>query len=587
MDDPKSTDRRDEDVDPFAPYREWVAEFDSWSEASEQKARARLATLSLRPRISVILPVYNPPVRFLERAIESVRRQVYPEWELCMADDASTNPEIRPLLEKMARRDDRIHLVVRDRNGHISHASNSALDLASGEFVALLDHDDELAPDALLEVVLEISRQPDAAIIFSDEDKIDESGSRYEAYFKPDWNPDLFNGQNMISHLGVYRRSWVERVGRFRPGFEGSQDWDLALRIVERIRPDQIRHIPRVLYHWRAISGSTAREMTEKNYALDAARRTLGEHLVRTGRQGELLPVPGGHWRIRYSMTSVPLVSLIIPTRDAGLLLEQCLESIREKTTYPRYEIVLVDHESKEEQARKVLAKAASEGHRIVPATGPFNFSALVNRGVAHARGDFVCLLNNDLSVITPDWLEEMVSHALRPGIGAVGAMHYYPDNTIQHSGVVLGVGGVASHAHKDFARGSEGMLNRARLVQNYSAVTGATLLVRRDLYLDAGGFDQDALAVAFGDVDFCLRLRQRGYRTIWTPFAEFTHHESATRGDDLRPERRDAFAREVAEMELRWGHLLYRDPAYNTNLTLRKDDFSLADSPRNGERFE
>jgi glycosyltransferase involved in cell wall biosynthesis len=587
LNDSDSTDRPTEDDDPFAPYRKWVAKYDSWTEAKEQKAIARLATLSLRPRISVILPVYNPPIRFLVRAIESVRHQVYPEWELCIADDASTDPEVRSLLGKTTRCDHRIHLVVRDRNGHISRASNSALDIASGEFIALLDHDDELAADALLEVALEISRHPGTAIVYSDEDKIDESGNRYEAYFKPDWNPDLFNGQNMISHLGVYRRSWVERVGRFRPGFEGSQDWDLALRIVERINSKQIRHIPRVLYHWRAISGSTAREMTEKHYAVDAARRTLGEHLVRTGRQGELIPVPGGHWRIRYSMTSIPLVSIIIPTRDAGLLLEQCLESIREKTTYPRYEIVLVDHESKENHARQVLANAASEGHRIVSAAGPFNFSALVNRGVAHATGDYVCLLNNDLTVITPEWLEELISHALRPGIGAVGAMHYYPDNTIQHSGVVLGVGGVASHAHKDFERGAEGMLNRARLVQNYSAVTGATLLIRRDLYLDVGGFDQEALAVAFSDVDFCLRLRQRGYRTVWTPFAEFIHHESATRGDDLRPGRREAFTREVAEMERRWGHLLYRDPAYNTNLTLRKDDFSLADAPRSGERFE
>jgi len=587
VDSAKSTDRRDEDDDPFAPYRNWVEKFDTWTEARRESAIAQLATLSQRPRISVILPVYNPPVQFLRQAIESVRSQVYPEWELCLADDASTDPEIRPLLEEIAASDDRIHLVVRDRNGHISQASNSALDLASGEFVALLDHDDELAENALLEVALEISKHPDAAIIFSDEDKIDESGRRYEAYFKPDWNPDLFNGQNMISHLGVFRRSWVERVGRFRPEFEGAQDWDLTLRIVERIRPDQIRHIPRVLYHWRAISGSTARELTEKNYVVDAARRTLGEHLVRTGRQGEVIPVPGGHWRIRYSMTSIPLVSLIIPTRDAGRLLEQCLESIRTKTTYPRYEIVLVDHESSEKHARQVLAQAASAGHRVVPAEGPFNFSTLVNRGVAHAAGDYVCLLNNDLSVITPDWLEELVSHAVRPGVGAVGAMHYYPDNTIQHSGVVLGVGGVASHAHKDFVRGSEGMLNRARLVQNYSAVTGATLLVRRDLYLDAGGFDEDALAVAFGDVDFCLRLKQRGYRTVWTPFAEFTHHESATRGDDLRPERREAFEGEVAEMEHRWGHILYRDPAYNINLTLRKDDFSLADSPRDGERFE
>ena len=582
-----STDRRYEDGDPFAPYRKWVAEFDSWTEAREKTATTRLAALDQRPKISVILPVYNPPVEFLTQAINSVRRQVYPEWELCIADDASTDPEIRPLLEDMAKRDDRIQVMFRARNGHISHASNSALEKASGEFVALLDHDDELSLDALLEVALEISQFPDAVIIFSDEDKIDEGGRRYEAYFKPDWNPDLFNGQNMISHLGVYRRSWVERIGRFRPGFEGSQDWDLALRIVERIRPDQIRHIPKVLYHWRAIFGSTAREMTEKHYVADAARRSLGEHLVRTGRQGELIPVPGGHWRIRYSLTSIPLVSLIIPTHNAGRLLEQCLESISKNTTYPRYEVVMIDHESVEDHARTVLARAKSSGHKIVPATGPFNFSRLVNLGVAQARGEYVCLLNNDLTVITSDWLEELVSHALRPGIGAVGAMHYYPNDTIQHSGVVLGVGGVASHAHKEFLRGSEGMLNRARLVQNYSAVTGATLLTRRDLYLDCGGFDEEALAVAFGDVDFCLRLRQRGYRTVWTPFAEFYHHESATRGDDLRPERRDAFAGEVAVMENRWGHLLYRDPAYNTNLTLRKDDFSLADSPRSGDRFE
>jgi len=579
--------RPDDHGDPFAPYRKWVAEFDTWNETRAKKAADRLGTLPQRPTISVILPVYNPPVAFLVRAIESVRRQIYPDWELCIADDASTDPTIRPLLEELARSDQRIHVVIRDRNGHISRASNSALDLATGEFVALLDHDDELAPDALLEVALEVSRHPDAAIIFSDEDKIDENGDRYEAYFKPDWNQDLFNGQNMISHLGVYRRCRVEQIGRFRPGFEGSQDWDLALRIVEQVRPHQIRHLPRVLYHWRAISGSTAREMNEKDYALDAARRTLGEHLVRTGRQGELLPVPGGHWRIRYSLTSHPLVSLVIPTRNAGRLLERCLESIRERTTYQRYEILLIDHESDEPRACEVLAKAKAEGHRVIPVSGPFNFSTLVNRGVARARGDFVCLLNNDLTVITPDWLEEMLRHALRPGIGAVGAMHYYPDDTIQHSGVVLGVGGVASHAHKNFKRGSEGMLNRARLVQNYSAVTGATLLVRRDLYLDVGGFDQEALAVAFGDVDFCLRLKQRGYRTVWTPFAEFTHHESATRGDDLRPERREAFAREVAAMEQRWGHLLYRDPAYNTNLTLRRDDFSLADAPRSGERFE
>ncbi|MEZ5276246.1 MAG: glycosyltransferase family 2 protein [Opitutaceae bacterium] len=574
-------------IDPFAPYRKWVVEHDEWSPKRQGDSLDQLAQMRDRPLISVLLPVYNPPTRFLEKAIDSVRNQVYPNWELCLADDASTDPAIRGVIEDRAAMDSRIHVVYRPRNGHISRASNSALDLANGSHVALLDHDDELAPDALLRVAGVIADHPETAVIYTDEDKIDEEGNRYEAYFKPDWNPDLFNGQNLISHLGVYRRDWVERVGRFRPGLEGSQDWDLALRIIERIHPEQIRHIDRVLYHWRAIMGSTALEMTEKTYALHAARRALGEHLARTGVQGELIPVPGGHWRTRYPLTSIPLVSLVIPTRNAGRLLEACLSSIREKTTYPEYEVVLVDHNSDEERALKILAEARAGCTRVVRMDGPFNFSALVNRGVAEARGELVCLLNNDITVITPDWLEEMVSHALRPGVGPVGAMLYYPDDTIQHAGVVLGVGGVASHAHKGFARGSEGMLNRARLVQNYSAVTGATLLVRRDLYQAVGGFDEVDLPVAFDDVDFCLRLRERGYRTVWTPFAEFIHHESASRGDDLRPDRVDAFAREVAVMEKRWGHLLYRDPAYNRNLTLRKDDFSLADFPRSGERFE
>ncbi len=587
MDTRQTTEPEPSPEDPFAPYRRWVAAHDGWTDERAHQARKQLARLTARPKISVILPVHNPPPHLLEKAIESVTRQIYPDWELCIADDASTDPAIRQTIDQRAADEPRIHTVFREENGHISRASNSALELASGTFIALLDHDDELAPDALLRVALEVDSHPDSVILYSDEDKLDEDGRRFEAYFKPDWNPDLFNAQNMISHLGVYRRDWVETVGRFRAGFEGSQDWDLAMRIVERIRPEQIRHLPGVLYHWRAIAGSTAREMTEKDYALGAARRVLAEHLARIGIQGELIPVPGGHWRIRYPLTSCPLVSLVIPTRNAGDILEACLESIRSLTTYPRYEIILVDHESDEPKALEILARARTTGHRIVPASGPFNFSALINLGVKHASGDCVCLLNNDLTVITPEWLEEMVSHALRPGVGPVGAMHYYPDDTIQHSGVVLGVGGVASHAHKGFTRGSEGMLNRARLVQNYSAVTGATLLIKRDLYLAVGGFDQEALPISFNDVDFCLRLNKRGFRTVWTPFAEFYHHESASRGDDLRPDRREAFAREVAEMERRWGHVLYRDPAYNTNLTLRKDDFSLADAPRDGERFE
>ena len=581
-------------------YEKWIEVYDQPSPEILRAQRERAERFSRRVLISVLMPVYNTPERWLRRAIESVREQSYPHWELCIADDASPQPQVRPLLEEYARQDPRIKVVFREKNGHISAASNSALDLATGEFVALLDHDDELAPHALFEVAALLEAKPATDYIYSDEDKIDEDGRRHEPYFKPDFLPDLFRSQNYTSHLTVYRTAVVKSAGGFRQGYEGSQDWDLALRVVERIDPARIRHIPKILYHWRAIPGSTALMLSEKNYPLEAARRALTDHFARTGQPVELLPVPGDHWRVKYPLPArPPLVSLIIPTRNGLRFLQRCVDSILEKTTYPNYEVLVVDNGSDDPATVAYLRTLADGTHprltprdsqsprqhlaRVLRYDAPFNYSAINNFAVKQAAGELVGLLNNDLEVIEPAWLDEMAAQALRPEIGCVGAMLYYPNDTIQHAGAVIGVGGVAGHAFRDFPRGTEGKFNRARLVQNYSAVTAACLVIRKAVYEQVGGLDEKELAVAFNDIDFCLKVQAAGYRNLWTPFAELYHHESATRGTDNTPEKEDRFRREVETMLLRWGPALTADPAYNPNLTLELNDFSLAAPPRTG----
>ncbi|MBS4095582.1 MAG: glycosyltransferase [Sulfuricella sp.] len=574
------------------------ASYAAWREANKAAWAGHLAALhrssldwSVRPRISVVMPVYDAPEQWLRRAIESVLAQSWAHWELCIADDCSPSPHVRTVLEEYRNRDARIKVVYRATNGHISAASNSALALAEGEYVALLDHDDELEPDALLWVAAEINQYPDAALIYSDEDKVDEQGEFSDPYFKPDWNPDLLLSQNYICHLAVYRHSLVQEVGGFREAFEGSQDYDLALRCVERIESRQIRHIPHALYHWRAIPGSTAQaEAGEaKPYAVTAGQRALEEHFQRLGVAAAVSESPEapGNYRVRYALPEQkPLVSIIIPTRNGVELLRQCVESIRAKTSYAPYEILIVDNGSDDPAAlayfRELEERSAA---RVLRDDGPFNYPAINNRAVAAASGSVVALLNNDIEVITPDWLEEMVSHALRPEIGAVGARLWYPDDTLQHGGVIL-VGGVAGHAHKYLPRGSMGYSRRAVLIQDFSAVTAACLVVRKSVYEEIGGLDE-VLAVAFNDVDFCLRLQAKGYRNLWTPYAELYHHESATRGFEDTPEKRARFAREVSRMKLMWGRLLVNDPAYNPNLTLDREDFSLAVPPRGPEQSD
>ncbi len=518
-----------------------------------------------------------------------MRAQLYPHWELCIADDASHEPHVRRVLEEFAQRDARIRVTFRGENGHISASSNSALDLATGEFAALLDHDDELAPRALADVVLALSRQPGLEFIYSDEDKIDELGRRHDPYFKPDWNPDLLLGQNYTCHLSVFRTARVRAVGGFRAGYEGSQDWDLTLRVTAGLTPAQVHHLPRVLYHWRAIPGSTALVIDQKSdYPFIAAKKALADHLARLQVGGELLPVKGHHWRIRHPLPSpAPKVSIIIPTRNSADLLRLCVGSILAKTTYPDFEILVVNNRSDDPATLAYLEELRQLGHRVVEFDAPFNYSALNNLAVRAAGGSVLAFLNNDLEVITGEWLDEMVSQALRPGIGAVGAMLYYPDDTVQHAGVVLGLtgpagrDGVAGHAFKDAKRGSEGQRNRLRLAQNYSAVTAACLVIRRATFEQVGGFNEPDLPVAFNDIDLCLRVQAAGFRNLWTPFAELYHHESASRGAEDTPEKLERFAREAAYMRRVWGALLDRDPAYNPNLSLKVEDFSLAFPPR------
>jgi glycosyltransferase involved in cell wall biosynthesis len=581
-----------EDYDPereeFGDYARWIRKYDCLTQRDRQAIQRHIAQFEQQPTISVLLPVYNSTLSWLRRAIDSVRKQLYPHWELCIVDDASTQPEIWPLLEKYARRDPRIKILRRAQNGHISAASNDALSLASGAYIALLDHDDELAPTALYFVALELNSRSDLQLLYSDEDKLDQQGRRCDPYFKPDWNPDLFTSQNYLSHLSVYCTALVREVGGFRPGFEGSQDYDLTLRCIERIDPLQIRHIPRVLYHWRTAEKSTATFAAAKPYAQAAAIRAMQEHLDRLGIAGAVVPHYGDYLRVRFPLPAdLPLVSIIIPTRDQVSLLRQCLQSIFDKTDYPNYEIIVLDNESSDSATLDYLLSLGKTGRvRVHRVEGPFNYSKLNNTGARLARGAFIALLNNDLEVINRDWLSEMVSHGVRPEIGAVGARLWYPDKTMQHGGVILGAGGIASHAHAGL-RNEHGYFARAHLTQNFSAVTAACILIKKNLYLELGGFDEVNLLVAFNDVDFCLRLAEKGLRVLWTPHAELFHHESASRGfeDTIGKQRR--FLAEVRYMEDKWQEILLADPAYNPNLSLGEKLFTLAFPPRVAKPWE
>jgi GT2 family glycosyltransferase len=561
-------------------YADWVHRFDTLSPIDIRRHHAEAAAFRLQPTISIVMPVFDPDPAILDAAIRSVRDQSYTRWELCIADDASSNPAIADVLGSHANAEPRIKLRFRDARDNISAASNTALEMANGDYVALFKHDDLLPPLALHWVVESLNRNPDAQILYSDEDKVDEQGRRFDPYFKSDFNHVLLLAQNMISRFGVYRRDLVESVGRFRGGFEGAQDYDLALRCVATVPRNAIVHIPRVLYHWRAIAGSTALSPTEKADAANAAQRAVTEHVRGFDSGATVEPAPESpiHLRVRHSLPSpAPLTSIVICTRDQEPLLRTAIESIRSKTTYPNYEIVVLDNGSRCPATLDYLSAISAEsGITVVRDDSPFNYSRLNNTAVTRAGGAVLCLLNDDIEVLTPEWLEEMVSFAVLPDVGAVGAKLWYPDGTLQHGGVIIGPGGVAGHAHLRLAKGNAGYCSRAVLQQELSAVTGACLVLRRDVFEAVGGLDEQ-LAVAFNDVDLCLRIRAAGYRNIWTPFAELLHHESASRGYEDNPEKLARLEREKRFMQERWGATLDTDPYYNPNLSTLAGDYTLA----------
>ncbi|MCJ2086073.1 glycosyltransferase family 2 protein [Methylobacterium sp. E-005] len=529
---------------------------------------AEIAAWAEPPLISVLMPVHDPDPKVLRAALASLRAQLYPHWELCVVDDASTRPAIPRILARAAEADPRIRVLTRPENGHIARATNDALGLARGVACAFMDHDDALSADALYEVARALRRDPDLVLIYSDEDKIDGRGRRFDPHFKAGFDRELLYAQNYINHLTVVRTESLRALGGLRPGFEGSQDHDLLLRLTDGLDPARIRHIPRVLYHWRAALGSGT--FSDRSLArAEAARlRALEEVVAPWG--GRAQPGPNGFNRlIRPLPEPPPRVSAIIPTRDRAEILSVTLDGLLTATDYPDIEAVILDNDSREPETAALFARYRDDPRvRIVTVPGAFNFSDLSNRGAAAATGSILLFLNNDIEVLEPDWLTEMVRHAVRPEIGAVGAKLLYPDRTIQHGGIVLGIGGVAGHSHLGVPDADPGYFCRMVMAHEVSAVTGACLAMRADVFAEVGGFDAIALKVAFNDVDLCLKIRRAGYRIVWTPFARLIHHESKSRGAEDTPEKQKRFEGEVLTMLDRWGPELRADPYYNINLS-------------------
>lgn len=568
-------------------YQRWLANHDVLRAEDRSAITAEVAGWEDPPLLSVVMPAYVTQPAMLRAAIASVRAQLYPVWQLCIADDASPGEEVGKMLAAIAAEEPRIRWMRRGTNGNLSAASNSAFALATGAWVVLMDHDDLLHETSLYRVAREICAHSDAAVVYSDEDKIDGNGHRSDPYFKPDFDPELFMAQNIVSHLACYRRDLVARIGGFREGFEGGQDHDLALRAVAAVAPAAIRHIPAVLYHWRQASGAQSLSESQLERCVSASRRAVEDVLAAEGRGAAVVPNPltsAYHRIVQQLPDHPPLVSVIVPTRDRAELLGACLDGVLRRTAYSELEVIVVDNGSTEGSTLALFDRLAADPRvRILPVPGSFNYSRLNNIAAAEARGEVLMLLNNDTEVIDPDWMCEMVAQALRPAIGAVGAKLLYPDDRVQHAGVLLGlgaVGNVAAHVYQLAARCDPGAFGQLAMLRSASAVTAACLAVRRALYLEVGGLDEN-LKVAFNDVDFCLRLSEAGYRNVWTPFAVLYHRESASRGDDLSGEKAERFKTEMDYMRRRWGTALESDPYWNPNLSLATGQRDLAQPPR------
>ncbi|MBP2294263.1 glycosyltransferase family 2 protein [Azospirillum rugosum] len=554
---------------------DYAAYFDEhYADTATRRLRlsARAAGLDRRPLFSVVMPVCDPPLWMLAEAIESVRAQAYGHWELCIADDASRDDAVRLLIRQEAARDPRIRAVFSGTRGGVSANTNRALSLASGDHVAFLDHDDRLAPDALLVMAEELARAP-VPVLYSDEDRIAPDGRHVAPAFKPGFDPELLSSLNYVCHLLVAERRLLLEIGGLREGYEGVQDHDLVLRLLERVGAAGIRHVPRILYHWR-INPASLSGNGDPAALLAGLERVVAEHHGRIGSRAavtadrETHARSGGLFsaRIRYPLPApAPKVSIVVPTKDAVDLVRDCVSSLLAKTDYPDYEIVLVDHDSADPRSRPFFDSLARDPRvRVVDFHGPFNWAAINNAAVGACRGDALCFLNNDVVAIAPGWLAEMVSLLARPGVGAVGAKLLYPNGTVQHAGIVLGAEGIAGHAFVGLGADEPGHLGQAVLPRTVSAVTGACLLTSRAAFDAVGGFDMVNLPVAYADVDYCLKLQHAGLRVLWTPHARLYHLETQTRGTDDTPEKMERLAGEAHRLRARWGDQLRDDSFYN-----------------------
>ena len=558
-------------------YQKWIRHhLPDRNELEKQKK----TSFGYRPKISFVVPLYKTPEKYLRRLTESFQEQTYSNWELCFSDGSGAQSPLTELLKELTAKDNRIKYVSHEEPLQISENTNSAIEIATGDFIAFADHDDELTPNALFECVKAINEKPQTLVIYTDEDKMSMDGHKFfQPHFKPDYNPDLLCTVNYICHLFVVSRKVIEKVGGLRSEFDGAQDYDFVLRCVEAVKDEEICHIPKILYHWRCHEDSTAENPESKLYAFEAGRRAVQAHYERTGIHAEVFKGEYlGLYRTKFIRDHDPLISIIIPNKDHIDDLKRCMESIEQKSTYKNYEYIIVENNSTDSATFEYYKKLEAENPkvRMVYWDGVFNYSAINNYGASFAKGEYLLLLNDDTEIINPDCLEELLGYCMRKDVGAVGARLYYEDDTIQHAGVVIGFGGIAGHCFVQQKRGTTGYCHRIICAQDYSAVTAACMMVKKSAFDAVGGLSEE-LAVAFNDIDFCMKLRKAEYLIVYNPYAELYHYESKSRGLEDTPEKVARFNKEIATFEKKWPEILENgDPYYNPNLTLKSQDFSL-----------
>ena len=570
------------------PYQEW---FEKARSQEQELERQRKKRFSISVKISIVVPVYHTPARYLTQMMEAVLAQTYANWELCLANAGADDETVRVLLDTYSRQDPRIRVKTLKENAGIAQNTNEALEMATGDWIGFLDHDDVLAPEALYYVVEAINTHPDAWIIYSDEDKVTEDLSEhFQPHFKPDFNLDLLRSNNYICHFLLLSRRCLTEAGSLSTDYDGAQDYELIFRCVEKAlgMPERIRfgqdvgerivHIPKILYHWRTHRSSTADNPDSKQYAFDAGNRAISDHLVRMQTPGEVVStLDHGFYRVRYQIQSEPLVSVIIPTKDHPELLKTCIDSLLARTDWKKLEILVVDNDSKEPETLRLFEELKAQGIRILHYPEPFNYSAINNYAARQADGEFLVFLNNDIEIISGNWIRELLGVCSRPEVGATGVRLIYPNHTIQHAGIVIGIGGIAGSLFVDMPAERTGYLHKASLLQDLSAVTAACMMIRTEAFWSVGGFSEK-LAVAFNDVDLCLKLRREGWLIVYDPYCQQIHNESSTRGPEDTEEKVRRFQSEIEYMRTHWLRILKDgDPYYNPNLSLSKWNYSIA----------